>query len=276
MRMVRNVIKNLVLATVPPLYRLQQNRDILLDRTKALEVENQGLRAALLERQQQVPLPFDYDADGMKLWEKNLQSLHAPRFTDAYAKGASPDVHIEFRAYVCCWAAAQAAKLPGDFVECGVNEGWLSLTICNFLGFKSLGKSFYLFDTYNGIPPEQISERESARAALHRYVDCYDATKAKFAAFPNVRLVRGRVPETLSSVPIENVSYLSIDMNIVKPERDAIEFFWPKLSTGAVVVLDDYAFGGYEAQHEAMDEFAAKVGVGILTLPTGQGLIIKI
>jgi O-methyltransferase len=274
----RNAIKNLVLSTIPPVQRLYQNRDELFERTRVLEAENRELQAALQARASRVPpnpLPFDFDADGMKLWDKNLKSLGDPRFTEAYAKGTALGVHIEFRAYVCCWAAAQAARLPGDFVECGVNEGWLSLTICHFLDFNSLGKAFYLFDTYSGIPAEQISERERERAALHHYVDCYEATKAKFVGFPNARLVRGRIPETLPAAPVDKVSYLSIDMNIAKPERDAIEFFWPKLSRGGIVVLDDYAFGGYDAQHETMDEFASSVGVGILTLPTGQGLIVK-
>jgi hypothetical protein len=64
-------------------------------------------------------------------------------------------------------------------------------------------------------------------------------------------------------------------MNIAYPERKAIEHFWPKLSTGALVVLDDYAWRGYEEQMQSMDEFARSVGVQILTLPTGQGLIVK-
>jgi len=258
-----------VLSTVLPVQRLKQHRDDLRAKLALLEAENAELRGRTIPT-----VSYDYDADGMKLWDKNLAALTDPRFVGAYVDSVK-NANIEFRAYVCCWAASQASKLPGDFVECGVNDGWLSLTICNFLDFNSLGKSFFLFDTYNGIPSEQISERERSRAALHYYVDCYESTKEKFAPFPTAKLVRGTVPETLSAVPIDRVSYLSIDMNIAKPERAAIEFFWPKLSTGAVVVLDDYAFGGYEAQHETMDAFAASVGANILTLPTGQGLIIK-
>src|ERR1700730_9803803 len=271
-----NTIKHLVLSTVAPVQRLQQNRDELQSRVAAIEGENL-LRKGDLQRTLATPPAalFDFDADGMKLWDKNLKSLQDPRFVEAYARGAPDYVHIEFRAYVACWAASHAAKLPGDFVECGVNEGWLSLTICNYLDFNAFGKSFFLLDTYDGIPSEQISERESARAALHHYVDCYEATKTRFAAFPNAKLIKGRVPETLLTASIDRISYLSIDMNIAKPERDAIEFFWPKLATGGVVVLDDYAFSGYDAQHETMDEFAAKMGVSILTLPTGQGLLIK-
>ena len=244
-------------------------RDALLEERSTLE-EN------LAEAARRDPLPpYDFDNDGMKLWDKNLKSLSDPRFVAAYQASANSAVPIQFRAYVCCWAAAQAAKLEGDFVECGVNEGWLSLTICRYLDFNSLKKSFYLFDTYNGIPQEQITEREAYRAALHHYPDCFEKVKNSFSEFTNAKLVRGKIPDTLNNVAIDKVSYLSIDMNIEKPERAAIEFFWPKMPIGGIVVLDDYAFGGYEAQHDSMDEFASKVGATILTLPTGQGLIIK-
>jgi O-methyltransferase len=83
------------------------------------------------------------------------------------------------------------------------------------------------------------------------------------------------VPDTLPGAGIDRVCYLSIDMNIAWPERKAIEYFWPKLSPGAFVVLDDYGFHGFEEQLHCMNEFARNVGVEILALPTGQGLIAK-
>lgn len=220
---------------------------------------------------------YDYvfEADGMRLWDKNLASLNDSKFTSAYADSVPSRVHIQFRAYVCCWAANHASKLPGDFVECGVNEGWLSSTVCAFIDFNSLDKKFYLYDTYEGIPEEQISEREKERSALHKYIDCYERTKGTFAKYPRVELIRGKVPDTLPLAPIERLSYLSIDMNIAAPELAAIEYFWPKISPGGVVILDDYAFGGYDAQHETMNQFAASIGHSILTMPTGQGLMFK-
>jgi O-methyltransferase len=214
-----------------------------------------------------------YDDDGMRLFGKNLACLSDPAFRRAYDHSGA--AHIEFRAYVCCWAAEQVSKIIGDFVECGVNDGWLSLTACEYLNFNRLEKSFLLFDTFRGIPSEQISDEERPRALRHRYVECYEATCGRFAPFPRAKLVRGIVPDSLETVEIGNVAYLSIDMNIEKPERAAIEYFWPKLSPGAVVVLDDYAFAGYDAQHRSMDDFARSVGAPVLTVPTGQGLMIK-
>ncbi|MDC0108602.1 hypothetical protein OAI35_02750 [Paracoccaceae bacterium] len=55
----------------------------------------------------------------------------------------------------------------------------------------------------------------------------------------------------------------------------AISYFWDKLVVGAPVLLDDYAYKGYEYQKQAMDAFASDYGVSILSLPTGQGLLVK-
>ena len=39
--------------------------------------------------------------------------------------------------------------------------------------------------------------------------------------------------------------------------------------------MDDYAYCGYLPQKLGMDGFARKKGADILSLPTGQGLLIK-
>jgi hypothetical protein len=44
---------------------------------------------------------------------------------------------------------------------------------------------------------------------------------------------------------------------------------------GAFVLIDDYAFYGYVSEKIAMDRFAQEMGIKILSLPTGQGLLVK-
>jgi O-methyltransferase len=234
--------------------------------------------------------PPVYEADHLAVWQKNVAFLDDERFRHAYQHGlasgpafdffgdGNPDPQIEWRVHVCCWAALHAARLPGDFVECGVNTGLVSLAVCDYIDFNATGKNFWLFDTYRGIPEHQINEREKAlgRVADNSwYPDCFERTKANFARYPSAHLVRGEVPDTLGSVEIGAAAYLSIDMNIAYPERAAIEFFWPKLVPGGLVVLDDYGWLPYQEQKQTMDEFAVREGVAILTLPTGQGLLIK-
>jgi hypothetical protein len=159
-----------------------------------------------------------------------------------------------------------------------VNTGVHSLAICEYVRFNNLDKRFFLFDTFRGIPFEQRSPSERRSVSAHYvgpYSECYEVTKARFAEFPRAQLVRGKVPDTLTTVQIDRVAYLSIDMNIAYPERAAIEFFWPKLSPSAIVVLDDYGWLGHGEQKRSLAEFARSVDVAILMLPTGQGLMIK-
>lgn len=225
-----------------------------------------------------------FDGDGLQTWSKNIGFLTDERFMSAYRRGERgyysqspehPKWDLRWRCAVTCWAARHGSKLPGDFVECGVNTGWHSLAICEYVDFNSLGKIFYLFDTFCGLPSEQMSDHERSVQAKSGYPECYEHAVRNFAPFPKARLIRGKVPETLISVVIDRVAYLSIDMNLAYPEKEALAYFWPKLTAGAIVVLDDYAWAGMHEQKNAHDAFAASQGVEILTLPTGQGLLIK-
>ncbi|MDT5093603.1 MAG: O-methyltransferase [Mycobacterium sp.] len=259
-----------------------------------LQRENDSLRARL--GSDRPDASYD-DGDTLATWRKDISFLTDPRFISAYKRGESsehamrevsggPQFDIRWAVAVTTWAASHCAKLPGDFVECGVNTGWHSLAICEYVDFNSLDKDFWLFDTFCGMPEEQMSAGErvfdlrrlgGARPDINEqlYPECYEVAKANFAPFPRAKLVRGKVPETLDSVEIDRVAYLSIDMNIALPERAAMEHFWPKLTSGAIVVLDDYGWNGMHEQKETHDEFAASQGCEILTLPTGQGLLIK-
>jgi hypothetical protein len=208
----------------------------------------------------------------------NCDFVADPRFVRAYRRALErqPGTAIRWRAHVVQWAGAHAATLRGDFVECGVNRAFLSTALMAYIDFDRLGaeRRFYLFDTFSGLVPEQVRPEEHA-AFRNPYTDCFEQVRDAFRESPNVILVRGVVPDSLRTVAIEQVAYLSIDMNCVAPEVAALEFFWPRLVPGAVVILDDYGFSGHESQKRGADEFAARVGAPILTMPTGQGLMLK-
>lgn len=228
----------------------------------------------------------DYRADGIGLNGKNVSALAEPTFDKAYNeasrlnaegwRGEAPD--IRWRAHICCWAAQNALSLQGDFVECGVHTGLLSLTVAHFLDFAKLDRKFWLLDTFKGIPLDRVATHEKAHAAELNtvlYFDCYDLALRNFAPFPNARLVRGTLPDSLTETQIDRIAYLSMDLNNANGEMATIEHLWPKLSPGGIVVIDDYAFTGYEPQFHAWNDFAHSKGQMILTVPTGQGILIK-
>ena len=187
-------------------------------------------------------------------------------------------IHIELRTAVGCWAARHASLLKGDFVKCGVNTGVMSLAICEYLDFNSIDKRFFMFDNYEWIPLSQINEVEAAmdRASDKEYdFNSYELLKRNFSPYPRVKLIKGVVPDSFVGLDIESVTYLSIDMNIAYPESASIGYFWPKLTAGAIVLLDDYGWLGYDEQKKVMNDFAAKHGTEVLTLLIGQGLLLK-
>lgn len=224
----------------------------------------------------------DYDQDG--LWSiHNHEFMSDPGFRRAYERGIvanGGDFKWDWRVHVGLWAASSAAKLEGDFVECGVNRGFLSSSIMTYLNWNELHKTFYLMDTFKGIDERYITHKESQNEILSRnvddmYVKTPETVKNNFSEWENVKIIVGPIPETLEQASAEKVAYLHIDMNCAPPEVAAFNYFWEKLVPGAFVLLDDYAYKGYESQKEAMDNAASLKNVSILSLPTGQGLIIK-
>lgn len=217
-----------------------------------------------------------YREDGL-CTAHNCDYLKTTNFQSAYAAALrlQPGVDIRWRAHVTQWAGSHAAQLAGDFVECGVNRGFLSMSVMTYIDFKKFpDRKFYLFDTYSGLVDAQVTAEDKA-AFRNYYEDTYEFVVDSFREFPNAVVVKGVVPEILDTVRIDRVAYLSIDMNCTQPELAALEYFWPRMVAGGVIVLDDYGFSGHEAQKSAADGFAEKVGAHILSLPTGQGLLLK-
>jgi hypothetical protein len=154
----------------------------------------------------------------------------------------------------------------------------------HYLKWRDVDKRFYLVDTFSGPVIGQYSAEEAGRGrvkiaeaamAAGAYVTDAARVRANFAEWPNAVLAPGAAPEVLASLPIDRVAFLHIDMNCAYPERATLEFFWDRLSPGAYVLLDDYAYAGADCQGEAIDAAAEKLGARVLALPTGQGLIVR-
>ena len=224
--------------------------------------------------------PPTYNQDGL-ITVHNADFMEDRLFQEAYELGAQTGswqgAKIQWRVHVLCWAANHAQTLEGDFVECGVNKGGSALSVMYYVNFRSLPKTFYLLDTFAGFVDEYITEKEKEQGIgrIVQFENSFESVVETFKDFANVRIIRGPVPDTLPQVTTSKVAYLSIDMNNVKPEIAAAEYFWDKLVSGAMIVLDDYGWRAHIEQKMAFDKFAQNKGAKILSLPTGQELIIK-
>lgn len=216
-----------------------------------------------------------YAGDNVILFNRTLGFLQDERFMSAFTANVRTEQEksLALRLNTLVWAAEQALPVDGDFVECGVLHGFCSAVIADYLEFGKLDKTLYLYDTFEGIPEEFNSENRSNPESVG--AGAYEGVVERFSQYPNVRIVKGIVPETFAKAVPESVAFLHLDMNSSKSEIAALEELFDRVSAGGVVVFDDYGWEGYEAQKIAEDAFMAKRGYRILELPSGQGLLIK-
>lgn len=221
---------------------------------------------------------YEFNSDGVKTVHY-APFLQNSRFQEAYKRASRlsnwPDVR--YRSYVLCWAADHALSINGDFVECGTYKGGTSLLICEWTRNKFKGRKFLLFDTFAGIPSRGLASGEIERGFAGRLSDISLAeVKQNLSSFNDiVEFHPGIIPDSLSGVASRKVAYLHLDLNAAAPTEAALEFFWKQLEPGAVIVFDDYGWKNYEEQRAVIDKFFFAKPENILTLPTGQAILIK-
>jgi O-methyltransferase len=173
---------------------------------------------------------------------------------------------IQWRAQICTWAAWQVESVEGDFVDCGVWYGVLPKTVCEYIDIESTERTYFLVDSWGSDSLVQNRGKYSD--------DIYKIVQNRFSKYSNVELVRGLVPDVLAQIPTKKVAFLALDMNGFKAEIQALEHFYPILSKGAVVYLDDYGWNFPELR-EGVKNFLRDKMEELLVFPTGNAIFIK-
>lgn len=175
------------------------------------------------------------------------------------------------RLYYLMRFAERAPLLGGAVAEVGSYRGGSG----RVLGELCAPLDVHLFDTFEGMPRGVERERDG-----HEPGDFGDTSAEGVARYladlPNVHVHPGFVPETLAAVADLRFSFVHSDLDTYQGTKDALEFFYPRLLPGAVVLFDEYALRAYEhAERAAVDEFFAERPETPIVLGSGQGFIIK-
>jgi hypothetical protein len=219
-----------------------------------------------------------YDEDGL-VTSHNSDFLKNDNFIRSYNlgfnTGSSYGWNIRWRIHIACFFAHYAKNLEGDFVECGTNKGMTSLSIIDNLDFKKVNKNFFLIDTFNGVVEQMLTKNEKEKTDTPIYNNCYNEVLNTFRDYDNVHVIKGKIPEVLLDFKIDKICFIHIDLNSSTSESLAINLLWDKVVKNGLILLDDYAYSGFSDTKKMWDSFSIINNVKILTLPTGQGIIIK-
>lgn len=211
-------------------------------------------------------------ADNFLTWGRNMSMLDDGPFMQAWQSNIEgpPDEAILWRRYVLACAGYHCVQLDGDFVECGAYTGVGIKTVADYLGGPAFPKTFWGYD---------IFEHDSSmlnRAMPEHSEGLYGRVQKKFSAYPQVRVIKGLIPQVFENYCPDCIAYLHIDLNNAPAEIAALEHLFDRMVPGGILILDDYEWSGfYRPQKLAEDQWLNARHYRVMPLPTGQGLVIK-
>jgi hypothetical protein len=179
-------------------------------------------------------------------------------------------------------------RIPGDVVECGVWRGGSMQAVARTLmAHGDTTRDLHLFDTYEGMPPP--SERDTRRSdertaadllaeespqnsmvwAVATLEDVQDGMAKVGYPAERVHFVKGKVEDTIPEHAPERISILRLDTDWYESTKHELEHLYPRLSSGGVLLLDDYGY--WEGAREAVDEFLDATGERLLLMRMASG-----
>jgi O-methyltransferase len=161
-----------------------------------------------------------------------------------------------------------ARGVEGDTAECGTWRGGSSWLIC-----KGLGRIHHAFDSFEGIP--EPGPRDGRHFAKGDLAETEEAFRSRMAEFPGLRVYKGWIPSRFAEVADRRFSLVHVDVDLEQATRDSVEFFYPRLNSGGILLLDDYGFFICPGARGAVDAYFRDKPEPVLEIPTGQGLVIK-
>ena len=101
-----------------------------------------------------------------------------------------------------------------------------------------------------------------------------DAVRAYLADQPNVHFHQGMFSGTANPCADSRFSLVHLDVDLYEGTRECLEFFYPRLLPGGVIISHDYSYlAGVRA---AFDEFLATRPERPIELPSSQVMIVKL
>jgi hypothetical protein len=214
-----------------------------------------------------------------KLLPRSYHLSYAPeRYVTHYAKYRSQTTHQMYdpaahhkwlagnyannagdmtRYYFLNLACDQIIKegIRGDIAEIGVYKGNSAYSLAKLA--RHLGTTAYLFDTFDSFDSRDLVGMDEA-VSKDAFNDTSIENVNKIVGEDNVRYIQGYFPESLDQIGhASNLRFclVHIDCDLYVPFKAALEYFYPRLNEGGLLIMHDYSGYVWEGVEKAVDEF---------------------
>lgn len=155
--------------------------------------------------------------------------------------------------------------IRGNIVECGV---WRGGAIAGIASFMEGERTFYLFDSFEGLPEASEIDGSAAKEwqndvnSKNYYNNCKAdiefAQKAmeKSGKYNESVFIKGWFNETLPENKLQNIAILRLDADWYDSTYICLEHLFDKVIPGGLIILDDYYT--WDGCSRALHDFLAK------------------
>jgi O-methyltransferase len=149
-----------------------------------------------------------------------------------------------YRCYEIWQLVGETAKLPdGDLIEIGVWRGGTGALIARRSRLAGIANPIYLCDTFKGVVKAGLQDvtyvggehADTSRAAVLNLMSTLEVEQ--------VRILDGIFPDdTGHLIGDRTLRFCHIDVDVYDSAKDILNWVWPRLVPGGIVVFDDYGF----------------------------------
>lgn len=115
-------------------------------------------------------------------------------------------------------------NIEGSFAEIGAYRGETS----GFIHKLAPDRTFYVFDTFEGFPTQDLDEEED-----HRFKDTsLDIFIRNVGDMQNIRIKKGYFPDTTVGLEAERFAFVLFDLDLFPPTIAGLNFFYHRMTPG--------------------------------------------
>lgn len=211
-------------------------------------------RAFVQSRPAQYAHRFDEFVALQKEWETGHKGSYRGDYTRLYL-------------FIANIEALEEQGVKGAFAELGVYGGNSAKVVHRIAPDREL----YLFDTFEGFPDEHASA-DPGEVTAGDYACSLDKVRRFLGDHPNIKYCKGVFPDTASMVsPDVSFAMVHLDCDLYVPTKAALEFFYPRMSPGGIMILHDYWSECWAGIPRAVDEFLSDKPEGLVRIPDKSG-----
>ena len=170
----------------------------------------------------------------------------------------------------------QIKNVAGDIIEIGVWKGGSGCLIAHKANEEKINAQVYLCDTFEGVVKASKFDNKYKGGEFSNTTPLIVENLAKDNNLENITILKGVFPEeTGDQLKNKKFRLCHIDVDTYQSAKDIVDWVWPKLNKGGVVVFDDYGGIGCEGITYLVNELGQKNSNFFVHNLNGHGILFK-